>query len=77
MHHDHCTICRTTIVQPTKITLERPKVYACKYAVAILEEEVNLVIRVMWAFKVSLRDHTMNALIGTFCNTLKCVFNAI
>lgn len=45
-----------------------------KYAVAILEEEVNLVIRVMWASKVSLRDHTMNVLIDTFYNTLNSVF---
>ena len=45
-----------------------------KYAVAILEEEVNLVIRVMWASKVSLRDHTMNVLIDTFYDTLNSVF---
>lgn len=45
-----------------------------KYAVAILEEEANLVIHVMWASKVSLCDHTMNVLIDTFYNTLNTVF---
>lgn len=50
---------------------------AYKYAVAILEEEANLVIRVMWASKVSLRDHTMNALIDTFYDTLNGIFNAV
>lgn len=44
-----------------------------KYAVAILEEEANLVIRVVWVFKVSLRERTMGALIDTLCNTSICV----
>ena len=45
-----------------------------KYAVAILEEEANLVIRVVWVFKVSLRERTMGALIDTLCNTVEHYF---